>query len=181
MLRVRSPQDLGAALVFIVIGLAGLYFGKDLTFGTASQMGPGFFPTWLNFLILAIGVGIGVKALATEGPPIERFQLRPILFIVAGYCGFWLSDQCSRSGTVRGAHDDLRGLRAAQREGDRNNLACRRARRFQRGPVCLRARTGGARLVGSVRWSLIFSTIWQLASARQPRSAILVLPSSAVS
>jgi hypothetical protein len=82
MVRVKSPQDLGAAIVFIVIGLAGLYVGKDLTFGTASHMGPGFFPTWINFLIIAIGVGTGVKALAIEGPPIERFQLRPILFIV---------------------------------------------------------------------------------------------------
>jgi hypothetical protein len=88
MFRVKSPQDLGAALVFIVIGLAGLYFGKDLTFGTASQMGPGFFPTWLNFAILAIGVATGVKAVATEGPPIERFQLRPILFIVAAIVVF---------------------------------------------------------------------------------------------
>ena len=62
MLRVRSPQDLGAAIVFVTIGLAGLYLGKNLTFGTASQMGPGFFPTWLSFLIIAIGVGVGVKA-----------------------------------------------------------------------------------------------------------------------
>jgi hypothetical protein len=88
MVRVKSPQDLGAALVFIAIGLAGLYFGKNLTFGTASQMGPGFFPTWLNFVILAIGVATGVKALVIEGPPIERFQLRPILFIVAAIIVF---------------------------------------------------------------------------------------------
>ncbi len=88
MFRVRSPQDLGAAIVFIVIGLAGLYLGKDLTFGTASQMGPGFFPTWLSLLIVAIGVGIGVKAVATEGPRIERFQIRPILFIVAAIVVF---------------------------------------------------------------------------------------------
>jgi hypothetical protein len=33
--------------------------------------------------VLAIGVGVGLKSLAAEGPPIERFQLRPILFIVA--------------------------------------------------------------------------------------------------
>jgi hypothetical protein len=88
MVRVKSPQDLGAAIVFIVIGLAGLYVGKDLTFGTASHMGPGFFPTWINFLIIAIGVGTGVKALAIEGPPIERFQLRPILFIVTAIVVF---------------------------------------------------------------------------------------------
>lgn len=88
MLRIKNPQDLGAALVFIVIGLAGLYVGKDLTIGTASHMGPGFFPTWLNFLIIAIGVATGAKALAIEGPPIERFQLRPILFIVAAIVVF---------------------------------------------------------------------------------------------
>ena len=81
MLRVRSPQDFGAAIVFIVIGLAGLYFGRDLTFGTASRMGPGYFPTWLNFLILVLGAGVGLKALAIEGPRIQPLQLRPIFFI----------------------------------------------------------------------------------------------------
>ncbi len=88
MLRVKSPQDLGAAIVFIVIGLAGLYFGKTLTFGTASQMGPGFFPTWLNLAILIIGVAIGVKALAVAGPAVERFHVRPILLIVAAIAVF---------------------------------------------------------------------------------------------
>ncbi len=83
MFRVKNPQDLGASIVFMLIGLAGLYFGKELTFGSASHMGPGFFPTWLNVLILAIGVGIGLKALAIEGQGVEPFQLRPILFIVA--------------------------------------------------------------------------------------------------
>jgi len=88
MFRVKNPQDLGAALVFVLIGLAGLYFGKDLTFGTASRMGPGFFPTWLNFLILVLGVGVGLKALAIEGPRVEPIQLRPILFIVAAILVF---------------------------------------------------------------------------------------------
>ena len=36
MLRVKSPQDLGAALVFILIGVAGIYFGQGLRFGTAA-------------------------------------------------------------------------------------------------------------------------------------------------
>jgi len=83
MFRVKNPQDLGASIAFMLIGLAGLYFGKELTFGSASRMGPGFFPTWLNVLILAIGVAIGLKALAIEGPGVEPFQVRPILFIVA--------------------------------------------------------------------------------------------------
>ena len=88
MFRVKNPQDLGAGTVFMLIGLVGLYFGKDLTYGTAHHMGPGYFPTWLNFLIFVLGVIVGVKAFAIEGPRIEAFQLRPILFIIAAIMVF---------------------------------------------------------------------------------------------
>ena len=50
MVRVKSPQELGAAVVFLVIGLAGIYFGRELVFGTASRMGPGYFPTLLSWI-----------------------------------------------------------------------------------------------------------------------------------
>ncbi len=88
--RIKSPQDFGAALVFVLIGLAGLYVGKDLRFGTAGQMGPGYFPTLLSLLILGLGVGIGLGSLAIKGPPIEPIHLRPILFIVSAVLIFGL-------------------------------------------------------------------------------------------
>jgi hypothetical protein len=67
----------------MLIGLAGLYFGKDLAFGTAGRMGPGYFPTILSWLIIAIGVTLGARAFAIDGPRIEPVQLRPILFVIA--------------------------------------------------------------------------------------------------
>jgi hypothetical protein len=82
-MRVKSPQDFGAAALLVLIGTAGLVFGRGLAFGSASNMGPGYFPTILSVLILLLGIGIGVRALATEGPPIERMQLRPVAFIIA--------------------------------------------------------------------------------------------------
>ena len=88
MLRIKSPQDVGAAIVFVAIGLAGLYFGRDLAFGTSSAMGPGYFPTILSWVIIAIGVIVGGKALAIEGPPIEAVQLRPIAIIIASILVF---------------------------------------------------------------------------------------------
>jgi Tripartite tricarboxylate transporter TctB family len=88
MVRVKSPQDLGAGLVFVLIGLAGLYFGRELAFGTAARMGPGYFPILLSMLILAIGIIVGIRGLATEGPPIERVQLRPIAMIIAAILVF---------------------------------------------------------------------------------------------
>jgi hypothetical protein len=83
MVRVKSPQDLGAGVVFVLIGLAGLYFGRELAFGTAARMGPGYFPILLSVLILAIGIIVAIRGLTTEGPPIEPVQLRPIAMIIA--------------------------------------------------------------------------------------------------
>jgi hypothetical protein len=83
MLRVKSPQDLGAGAVFVLIGLAGFYFGSDLAMGSAARMGPGYFPMLLSGLITLIGLVVGLCGLTVEGPPIERVQLRPISFIVA--------------------------------------------------------------------------------------------------
>jgi len=83
MVRVKNPQDLGAGAVFVLIGLAGLYFGRELAFGTAARMGPGYFPILLSVLILAIGIIVAIRGLTTEGPPIEPVQLRPIAMIIA--------------------------------------------------------------------------------------------------
>jgi hypothetical protein len=81
--QIKSPQDFGAAVVFISIGLAGLYFGSDLRFGTAAAMGPGYFPVILSWIIMAIGIVVGINAVTIEGPRIEPVQLRPIAVIVS--------------------------------------------------------------------------------------------------
>jgi hypothetical protein len=83
MFRIKSPQDAGAAVVFMVIGLAGAYLGSDLAFGTSARMGPGYFPIILSWTIFAIGVIVGLRGLTIEGPAIEPVQLRPLLVIIA--------------------------------------------------------------------------------------------------
>jgi hypothetical protein len=90
MVRVKSPQDLGAGVVFMAIGLAGLYFGSELAFGTSGRMGPGYFPVLLSALIIVVGLVVGFKGLTIEGPPIEPVQLRPISFIIAAILIFGL-------------------------------------------------------------------------------------------
>jgi Tripartite tricarboxylate transporter TctB family len=90
MVRVKSPQDVGSGVVFLLIGLAGLGFGRDLAFGTAGRMGPGYFPMLLSALIIVVGLVVAFKGLTIEGPPIEPVQLRPICFIVAAILIFGL-------------------------------------------------------------------------------------------
>ena len=53
-------------------------------------MGPGYFPTLLSCLIIAIGLVLGVKSLATDGPPIEPVQFRPLFAILVAILAFGL-------------------------------------------------------------------------------------------
>ena len=88
MPRIKSPQDFGAAMVFVLIGLAGLYFGKDLRFGSAARMGPGFFPYYLSWCIVGLGAIVAVRSLILRGPGIETVRLRPVLLVVGSLLVF---------------------------------------------------------------------------------------------
>jgi hypothetical protein len=88
MFRVKNPQDFGAGILFLAIGIAGLYFGDDLAFGSASKMGPGYFPMMLSGIIVLLGAIVGIRALALDGPPIEPIRLRPVLFILVAILAF---------------------------------------------------------------------------------------------
>ena len=87
-ISVKGPQDLGAGLLFIIIGVAGVYFGQDLTYGSALRMGPGYFPTIISYLILALGAVVGLRAIVIAGPSIEPVQYRPLLLVIASILVF---------------------------------------------------------------------------------------------
>jgi len=90
MLRVKSPQNLGAAVIFTGLALVGLVYGRDLPFGSAAKMGPGFFPTILSLLILGIGLLNAFMAFTLEGPEIEKPHWRPLTFVCAAMMIFGL-------------------------------------------------------------------------------------------
>jgi hypothetical protein len=88
--RIKAPQDFGAGALFVVIGLGGLIFAQDLTFGSSRNMGPGYFPTILSVLILVIGVVVALKGMTIEGPSIEELRLRPLLVLITAMLVFGL-------------------------------------------------------------------------------------------
>lgn len=90
MLKVRNRQDFGAGLLFVAIGLAGLYFGRDLTFGTARSMGPGYFPTIIASMIALLGLLVMARALVLDGPRIEPMRARPVVMVVVSLAAFGL-------------------------------------------------------------------------------------------
>lgn len=91
MVRVKSAQDFGAGLLFVLIGASGLVFGRDLAFGSGRAMGPGYFPTIISVLIITLGLIVAGRALVVGGPRIEPIRLRPVLFLLASLLAFALA------------------------------------------------------------------------------------------
>lgn len=78
MIAIKNPKDFFAGLMFMATGGITLYQVNDLTFGTATDMGPGYVPTVLGWIVLVGGGLMLVRALAVGGDPIARFSPRPI-------------------------------------------------------------------------------------------------------
>ena len=83
-MRIRSPKDFWAGLMFITFGLIAMVIAlKNYEFGTTLHMGPGYFPVVLGGLLSILGVVIAVTGLAIDGPKIPAFRLRPLFLVLA--------------------------------------------------------------------------------------------------
>ena len=90
MIRVRSPQDFWAGLLFIVIGCAALWFGRDFALGALTRMGPGYLPRVLSLALIGLGAFLALRSLVLEGPQIERSLFRPQIFVLLAIVVFGL-------------------------------------------------------------------------------------------
>lgn len=82
MVRIKSPQDLGAAAILLAIGIVGVWGANDLNFGTAARMGTGYFPVILSWCIIGFGLILAARSVTIQGPSLERLQIRPIGVLV---------------------------------------------------------------------------------------------------
>jgi hypothetical protein len=88
MVRVKNPQDFWAGILFIAFGGLALWFGRDYAIGTLNKIGPGFLPVVLSIGLLGVGGVLALRALAAEGPAIEKSEVVPQLFILAAIAVF---------------------------------------------------------------------------------------------
>ena len=85
--RIKSPQDLGAAVMLLLFGVAGLWFGREYPVGISSHMGPGYMPRALSWGLIIFGGIVGIRSVRLRGPAIEPIVLRAnILILVAIIC-----------------------------------------------------------------------------------------------
>ena len=77
-MRIRSPKDFWAGLIFIAIGGGFVLLAQQYRLGDMHRMGPAMFPTLVGALLAVLGAIIALRSLAFEGEPVPRFYLRPI-------------------------------------------------------------------------------------------------------
>lgn len=90
MIRVKSPQDLWAGLLFFIVGCGALWFGRNYNVGTVMRMGPGYLPSSLSWGLVGIGAFLVARGLVLSGPGIEGSLIRPQAFIVIAIVAFAL-------------------------------------------------------------------------------------------
>jgi putative tricarboxylic transport membrane protein len=81
--RIGNPKDFWSGAFAVALGVfAAAYAAVYLQIGTAQRMGPGYFPLCVGGIIAVLGVVLVLRSLRGEGPPIARFQWRPILLVL---------------------------------------------------------------------------------------------------
>lgn len=83
--------ELASGLLVTALGLLGLAASWDLDRGVLRQMGPGYLPATVSWLIIAGGVVMIVAAMLKPGKPLPNFQIRPLAVISAGLALFGLT------------------------------------------------------------------------------------------
>ena len=80
-MKIKSPKDFWAGLMFIVFGLFFLVVARNYQMGSAVRMGPAYFPTVLGGIMAVLGGIVFFQSLAIQGPPLPKFSFKPLFFI----------------------------------------------------------------------------------------------------
>ncbi|HSN42355.1 MAG TPA: tripartite tricarboxylate transporter TctB family protein [Burkholderiales bacterium] len=90
MNNLRNNKDFFSGLMFIFIGAGAVFIARDYPIGSATRMGPGYFPVALGGLLFLFGVYIMVQGLIKKEKMQGAWSLKawiilPIATIIFGY------------------------------------------------------------------------------------------------
>ena len=77
-MRIRSPKDFWAGLIFVAIGTGFVLLSSQYRYGDMHRMGPAMFPTLVGALLAALGAVIALRAFLLAGEPVPSFHARPL-------------------------------------------------------------------------------------------------------
>jgi hypothetical protein len=91
MRRVQITPDLLAGLAFSLFGAGFLIASLHYEYGSAQQMGPGYFPRILSGSLLILGVFQIYQSIRSAGPEEvgwRLFSAKPLIFVLGGMAAF---------------------------------------------------------------------------------------------
>ena len=87
---IRNPKDFWAGVIYAAIGLAAIVIGRDYGMGSATKMGPAYFPTVLGAMLALIGLASIIRSFLRPGEPISIFAYKEIALVLAATVLFGL-------------------------------------------------------------------------------------------
>ena len=88
MRKIANNADFWAGVMFIIFGAAAVWMSRDYPMGSAMRMGPGYFPTYLGYLMMLFGLAIGGRGLLRGSEEIGPWAFRPIIVLSLGVIAF---------------------------------------------------------------------------------------------
>jgi Tripartite tricarboxylate transporter TctB family len=86
--RLRAPQDYFGGIVLMAIALFALWASSDLQGMRGFSFGAGTAPRMFGVLLLALGAGVAMMGLLTEGPGLATYAWRGPLFVSLAILSF---------------------------------------------------------------------------------------------
>ena len=86
----RNPRDFWAGLIYLVLGIAVLWIGRDYTLGTSARMGPGYFPAVLGGLLVLFGIISVARSFVRPGGAVSAIAWKPVALVLGGTVLFGL-------------------------------------------------------------------------------------------
>jgi hypothetical protein len=85
---VRNQKDFYAGAVYLTVGIVAIIVARSYPLGSASRMGPGYFPTILGGLLVVFGLVSLVRSFFLIGEPVGRLPWKPLALVVGAVALF---------------------------------------------------------------------------------------------
>ena len=85
---VRNQKDFYAGAVYLTVGIIAIAVARGYPLGSASRMGPGYFPTILGGLLVVFGLVSLVRSFFLTGAPIGQLPWKPLVLVVGAVALF---------------------------------------------------------------------------------------------
>lgn len=82
-MRIKSPKDFWAGLMFVGFGLFFMIGAGNYDLGSAARMGPAYFPTMLGGMMAVIGGVVFAQSFVVTGGKVAAIPLRLLFFMTA--------------------------------------------------------------------------------------------------